>query len=85
MVMITSHIKEHTKWSRNLTVVLTISLSSSSPSPLSTNMRIPNTAELFALFVSTAQLTGLQSMRKIDIIPFLLPVCGLTHVGVHFV
>ena len=34
-------------------------------------MRIPNTAEYFALFVSTAQLSGLQSMRKIDIIPFL--------------
>ena len=44
-----AHLKRHTRWSRNLAVVSTISLSSS---PLSTNMKIPNTAELFAFFVS---------------------------------
>ena len=41
-------------------------------SPLSTNMRIPNTAEFIALFVSTGQLTGLQNQRKIDVILFMI-------------
>ena len=33
-------------------------------------MRIPNTAEFLALFVSAGQLTGLSNQRKIDIILF---------------
>ena len=37
---------------------------------LSTNMRIPNTAEFLALFVTTGQLTGFSNQRKPDIILF---------------
>ena len=33
-------------------------------------MRIPNTAEFIAIFVSTGQLTGFSNQRKIDIILF---------------
>ena len=53
-------------------------------SPLSTNMRIPNTAEFIALFVSTGQLTGLQNQRKIDVILFMINT-RLTHVDFHFI
>ena len=61
-------IKGHTRWSKNLTwaVVLTISLSSSSP--LSTNMRIPNTAEIFTFFAAIGQFSNL---RKNVIVPFM--------------
>ena len=71
MLPLHAHIKGHTRWSMNLTVVLTISLSSSS-SLLSTNMRIPNTAEFLALFVSTGQFTSYSNQRKIDIMPFMI-------------
>ena len=39
------------------------------------NMRIPNTAEFLAIFVTTGQLTGLPNQRKINII-FLWSVRG---------
>ena len=54
-----------------LTVVSTISLSSN---PLPKNMRIPNTAEFIAFFVTgtTGQLTGFSNERKIDIILFMI-------------
>ena len=35
-------------------------------------MRIPNTAEFLAIFVSTGQLTGFSNQRKIDIILFMI-------------
>ena len=73
------HIKRHTRWTRNLTVALTISFSSS---PLPTNMRIPNTAEFLALFVSTGQLTDFSDQRKTDIILFMIST-RLTRVGFH--
>ena len=35
-------------------------------------MRIPNTAEFLALFISTGQLTDFSNQRKIDIILFMI-------------
>ena len=67
-------IKGHSRWWRNLTVVLTISIFLSL---LSTNtMRIPTTAEFFTFFAATGQLSGLSRQRKIVIVYFLWPVCG---------
>ena len=42
-------------------------------------MRIPNTAEFLALFVSTGQLTGFSNQRKIDIILFYDQYAAYTH------
>ena len=47
-------------------------------------MRIPNTAEFLAFFLTTGQLTGLSNQRKIDTILFMIST-RLMHVGFHFI
>ena len=76
-----AHIKGDTRWSRNLTVVLTISLSSSL---LSTTMRIP-TDQAFTFIAATGQLSGLLKLRKIFIVLSVACTMQLIFVGCYFI